>query len=233
MILIPAMYFVRREGWSRVAALTATLILPSLARGAAEPAEAEADPVLGEAAPDEGDPAPEEGDPADAVSPPGEVASDVIHPDLAAQAPQPEWVREGYGTGAGVEQDPRLLNRKIRRAGRVTLAGGGIAVLGGVIAITGVVLIYAVNPAKRLNKLSEEFGGSLPINSSKRQRLITMGRAAPLVAFTGLGVLVAGVIVAAVARIRLKKLREQRRTSIAFVPTTYGQGAELHWEIKF
>jgi hypothetical protein len=215
-----------------VAALTATLILPSLARGAAEPAEErEADPVFGEATP-EPDPD-EESPPADAVVPPGEAASDVIHPDLAAQAPQPEWVREGYGTGTGVEQDPRLLNRKIRRAGRVTLAGGGIAVLGGVIAITGAVLIYAVNPAKRLNKLSDEFGGALPINSSKRQRLITMGRAAPLVAFTGIGVLVAGVIVAAVARIRLKKLREQRRTSIAFVPTTYGQGAELHWEIKF
>lgn len=220
-----------------MAALTATLILPSLARGAAEPAESEADPVFGEADP-EGAPG-EPGEPgegeasAGGVPAPGELASDVIHPDLAAQAPQPEWVREGYGTGAGIEQDPRLLNRKIRRAGRVTLAGGGVAVLGGVIAITGAVLIYAVNPSRRLDKLSEQFGGALPINSNKRQRLISMGRAAPIVAFTGIGVMVAGIVVAAVARLRLKKLREQRRTSIAFVPTTYGQGAELHWEIKF
>jgi hypothetical protein len=42
------------------------------------------------------------------------------------------------------------------------------------------------------------------------------------------------VITAAVARVRLKKLREQRRTSIiAVTPTTYGQGAELHWELRF
>ena len=160
--------------------------------------------------------------------------SGVINPELAAEAPQSDWVREGYGTGKGVEQDPRLLNRKIRRAGAVTLAGGGIAVLGGALAITGVILLYVGNPAKKLTKLSSENGGVLPTDSDKRHSAISMAYATPIVIYTGLGVLAAGVITAAIARVRLKKLREQRRTSIVSVqPAMIGRGATVNWEVRF
>lgn len=162
------------------------------------------------------------------------AASDVLHPDLAAEAPQSDWIREGYGAGAGREADPRALNRKIRLAGRVTLAGGAIAVLGGAIAISGAILLYGVRPAARLSALADDNGGALPVDDPKRQRLIDIARAGPIVAFTGIGVLVGGVITAAVARSRLKKLRERRRTSIvSFSPTMLGRGAEVHWEVRF
>jgi hypothetical protein len=189
---------------------TAVLMLPSLAH--AEP------PAEGPAAPsDEGD-----------------KQTDVLYPDLAADAPQSDWIREGYGTGKGVEQDPRLLNRKIRRAGTVTLAGGGIAVLGGALAISGVLLMYIGNPAKKLTKLAEGNGGVLPTDSDKRHSAISTAYATPIVIYTGLGLLAAGIITAAIARVRLKKLREQRRTSIVSVsPTMRGRGATVHWEVRF
>lgn len=204
----------RRGGWSRVALVTAVLSAPSFAN-AAPVADIDLDAGSDATASDE-------------------AASDVLHPDLAAEAPQSDWVREGYGTGAGVEADPRALNRKIRLAGRVTLAGGAIAVLGGAIAITGAILLYGVRPAGRLQALAQDNGGTLPIDDPKRQRLIDTARAAPIVAFTGIGILVAGAITAGVARFRLKKLRERRRTSmVAFSPTMYGHGAEVHWEVRF
>lgn len=167
-------------------------------------------------------------------SPAAPGSADVLHPDLAAAAPQADWVREGYGAGAGVEQDPRGLSRKIRRTGRVTLAGGAIAILGGMLAITGAVLLYGVRPQKRLKDLAEDNGGSLPTDDAERHRLISIARAGPVLAFTGLGVLVGGAVTAAVARVRLKKLRERRRTSIvSLAPTLYGRGAELRWEVRF
>lgn len=166
-----------------------------------------------------------------------EGSSDVLNPDLAAEAPKPDWVREGHGTGTGVagpDQNPRVLNRKIRTAGRVTLAGGGIAVLGGALAITGAVLLYGVRPSTRLNKLANENGGYLPVDDDQRHRLISIARSGPIVVYAGLGVLVGGVITAAVARFRLKKLREQRRTSaVAFAPTPLGRGAQVLWEVRF
>ena len=56
----------------------------------------------------------------------------------------------------------------------------------------------------------------------------------PILAYAGLGILVGGVITAAVGRLRLKKLREQRRTSsVAFMPTTLGRGAQVQWEVRF
>lgn len=193
---------------------TAVLMLPSLAH--AEP--------------------PAEGPAAESPFDDGAAAkqADVINPELAAEAPQGDWIREGYGTGKGVEQDPRLLNRKIRRAGAVTLAGGGIAVLGGALAITGVILMYVGNPTKKLNKLASENGGVLPTDNDKRHSAISMAYATPIVIYTGLGVLAAGVITAAIARVRLKKLREQRRTSIVSVqPTMIGRGATVNWEVRF
>lgn len=199
-----------------IAALTAVLLAPSFASARAldePPPVAEFDDA-----------------PADSADAP----ADVLNPDLAAAAPQTDWIREGYGKGEGVVEDPRALNRKIRRAGRVTLAGGGIAIFGGVIAITGAVLLYGVRPASRLADLKDDNMGVLPVDDDQRHRLISIARAGPIVAFTGLGVLVGGVITAAIARSRLKKLRERRRTSIvSFAPTPYGRGAEIHWEVKF
>ena len=222
-----AMHLVRREGWSRVAALTVTLTLPSLVHANGfEPAGE--DPFA------EGEDAKAD----DAEEPAGEEApADVIHPDLAAQVPKLEWVYEGEGQSSGdkgnggVEVDPREMNRKIRRAGKVTLAGGGIAIGGLLVTLTGLGLRFA-GSAKRLEKIKEN--GVLPVDNDKRQRILSMGYASPIVMFTGIGILAAGVITAAVARVRLKKLRERRRTSIiAVTPTTYGQGAELHWELRF
>lgn len=204
----------------RIAALTAVLLAPSFAsaRALEPPPVAEFD--------DSPSDAPAEG--------PSDVPADVINPDLAAAAPQSDWIREGYGEGDGVATDPRALNRKIRRAGRVTLAGGGIAILGGAVAITGAILLYGVRPASRLKALRDDNMGVLPVDDDQRHRLINIARAGPIVAFTGLGVMVGGVITAAIARLRLKKLREQRRTSIvSFAPTPYGRGAEIHWEVKF
>jgi hypothetical protein len=207
----------------RIAALTAVLIAPSFAsaRALEPPPVAEFDESPADA-------------PADAEGPSDAPPADVINPDLAAEAPQTDWIREGYGKGEGVVEDPRALNRKIRRAGRVTLAGGGIAILGGAIAITGAILLYGVRPASRLNDLRDDNMGVLPVDDDQRHRLINIARAGPIVAFTGLGVMVGGIITAAVARSRLKKLRERRRTSIvSFAPTPYGRGAEIHWEVKF
>lgn len=168
------------------------------------------------------------------TSSPVDVPTDVVHPELAAEAPTPAWVREGGAGGGKAGQDPRALNRKIRHAGRATLAGGSIAILGGAMALTGVILLYAVNPAKRLKDLAKKNGGSLPVDSDKRQRLISIARAGPIVAFTGLGVMVGGMITAGIARWRFGKLREQRRTaSVSFGPTMLGQGAEVYWEMRF
>jgi hypothetical protein len=120
-----AMHLVRREGWSRVAALTVTLTLPSLVHAngfepAGEDPFAEGEDAKADDAEPKGDDASGE-----------EAPADVIHPDLAEQVPKLEWVYEGEGQGGGdkgnggVEVDPREMNRKIRRAGKVTLAGGG------------------------------------------------------------------------------------------------------------
>lgn len=165
----------------------------------------------------------------------GSTAPDaVLHPDLAEQAPQPGWVYEGEGQGTGgVEVDARAINRKIRRAGRVTLAGAGIAVTGALLGLSGLGLYFA-GSSRRLNKLASDSGGALPVDDPKRQRIITMAHLSPYLGFAGAGVLVAGVLTAAIARSRLKKLRELRRTSIiAVTPTQYGRGLELQWEVRF
>mgnify|MGYP000166728878 CR=1 FL=1 len=233
------MHSMQRTGWSRVAAVTAVLMMPSLARADAYVAAPEEDPFAEDGGKSDGDAEKSDGgekpaDDGDAGS--GDEAPDILNKDLADQVPQPEWVYEGEGSGksGGVEIDPRLMNRKIRRAGRVTLAGAGIALLGGVIAISGVVMLYGVQPQSKLSKLKSSNNGVLPVDDDKRHKYIDIARAGPIVAFTGLGILAAGVITAAIARVRLKKLREQRRTSIiAVTPTRYGQGAELTWEVRF
>lgn len=206
--------------------LTVALMMPSLARADAREGPPDAEPSNGGS--EGGSEVGAEGGSA------AETPADVINPELAAEAPQTDWIREGYGTGAGAEKDPRALNRKIRLMGRITLAGGGIAVLGGALAISGAILLYGVRPSSRLSQLADDNMGTLPTDDDKRHRLITMARTGPILVYTGLGVLVGGVITAAIARVRLKKLREQRRTSIVSVtPTMFGRGAEVHWEVRF
>ena len=224
------MHLVTRAGGSRVALLTAALIFPSLARADVRTEPAQVDPFAEEAPGD----APAGDAPADA--PAGDAPAGVNNPELAAEAPQPSWNYEGGGGGGVSEGDPRLLNRKIRTAGKVTLAGGGIAVIGGLVAISGVVILYAVRPQSRLSAYKSDNGGALPVDDDKRHRLIGLSRTAPLLAFTGLGVLVGGAIIATIGRIRFKKLREKRRTqTVAFAPApaALGRGLELHLEVKF
>ena len=61
-----------------------------------------------------------------------------------------------------------------------------------------------------------------------------MAYAGPVVVYAGLGVLAAGVITAGVARLRLKKLRERRKSSaVALAPAPIGRGAMLRWEVRF
>jgi hypothetical protein len=209
-------------------------MLPSLARADAQPADDGAAPAS--AAPGADAPA-EPGGEAGADGPSG-----VLHPDLAAEAPGSTWSYEGGGNAGIQDGDPRVLNRKIRRAGRATLVGGAIAVLGGALAISGTVLAIGLRPGDRLNKLAEKNGGFLPPDDPRRQRLITMAELGPLLGWTGLGVMLAGVLTAGIARIRLKKLREKRRTStVAWMPivpivptaTSPARGFEMGLEVKF
>ncbi|MCB9566801.1 MAG: hypothetical protein H6710_06230 [Myxococcales bacterium] len=217
---------------NKLAAVTALLVAPSLAQAAppADPfgddAAAEGDAAFPASAEPEGFAAP--GDASALGDAPG-----VLHPELAAAAPQPAWVNEG-GDGGGAAEDPRALNRKIRRAGVITLAGGGIAVIGGAIAISGALILYVGNPRRRLYDLADDNGGWLPVDSGKRHRAISMAYAGPVVVYAGLGVLAAGVITAGVARLRLKKLRERRKSSaVALAPAPIGRGAMLRWEVRF
>ena len=233
------MHLVTRAEGSRVALLTAALIFPSLARADVRTEPAQVDPFAEDAPGDApaGD-APAETPAGDALAgdAPSEVPAGVSNPELAAEASQPSWNYEGGGGGGISEGDPRLLNRKIRTAGKVTLAGGGIAVLGGLVAISGAIILFAVRPQSRLGAYKSDNGGALPVDDDKRHRLIGLSRTAPLLAFTGIGVFVGGVIIAAIGRIRFKKLREKRRTqTVAFAPApaALGRGLELHLEVKF
>jgi hypothetical protein len=220
-------------------------MLPSLARADAQPADG-GDPTAVEPASaepwDDAPAAPAEPG-AEPAAPAGtDVPEGVLNPDLAAEAPGSTWSYEGGGNAGIQEGDPRVLNRKIRKAGRTTLVGGGVAVIGGALAISGAVLLFGVRPDKRLRDLSEKNGGSLPPDNEKRQRLINMAEAGPILVYVGLGLLAAGVITATIARIRFKKLREQRRKStVAFMPivpimptaTSPARGFEMALEVKF
>lgn len=168
--------------------------------------------------------------PARAVAAPGEDA------ELAAEAPMPRWTYEGGGHGAngdaGTGADPHRMNKKIRRAGATTIAGAGIAIAGGATLIAGAVMYY-LGSQERLKKLKQENDNLLPIDDPERQRIIATARTTPIVIYTGIAVLVAGVLTAAIARARLGKLREQRRTTMAFGAAPTRGGASLHWEVRF
>ncbi len=161
-------------------------------------------------------------------------ATDVLYPDLAADVPEGEWIREGGGSGdATPSQDPHILNHRIRRAGKLTLIGGAIAVLGAATALGGASLIYIWSPSRRLSKLAESNDGLLPTDDAKRHRVIQGINTGPIIAYTGLGILAGGVITAAVFRIRLKKLREKRKASASLSPTFFRGGAAIQWKVRF
>ncbi|WAS89962.1 hypothetical protein [Nannocystis punicea] len=152
--------------------------------------------------------------------------------ELTAEAPVPEWNHEGGGRGGAGGTDPRAVNKKIRRAGATTIAGASLAIAGGATAIAGGVLFYFGSP-ERLKELKQDNDYTLPVDDPKRQQIIRNAHATTFVLAAGIGVLVAGVVTAAVARSRLKKLREQRRTSMAFAPAPLRGGAGLHLEVRF
>ncbi len=161
----------------------------------------------------------------------------ILNPELADDLPEREWVREGGSTGdaaPSTSKDPRMLNRKIRRAGKITLVGGAIAVLGGITAISGATLMYLWSPRLRLERLADKNDGLLPANDARRHRAIQSAHIAPIVTYAGLGVLAGGVITAAVFRHRVKKLRKQRKASTALLsPTFFPGGAALQWKVRF
>ena len=111
----------------------------------------------------------------------------VLHPDLADAAPVPDWAFEGAPAQARGEYDD-TLDKKVRRAAVTTVAGGSVALLGVVGAITGGVLFATPRTT----------------------------HAAPLVMYASAGVAGTGIVVALLGRRRLARLREQRRTQLAF-----------------
>lgn len=150
--------------------------------------------------------------------------------DLAAEAPMPDWQPEGGEKAHATEKDPREVNRKLRNAARTTIAGGAIALVGVAAGVTGLVL-YIV-PKQQIEKTRDD-SGNLPPGDAKRQTNIAAMRAAPIVGYVGAGVFLAGVITAAVAGARFKKLREERRTSVAVVPMPMWKGGGLAAEVRF
>ena len=127
-----------------------------------------------------------------------------------------------------------MLNRRIRRAGAITLVGGAFAVIGGVTAISGATLLFVWTPRVRLERLADKNDGILPTNDPQRHRILQTARTTPYVIYAGLGVLAAGVITAAVFRHRVKKLRNQRKSgATALTPAFFPGGAALQWEVRF
>jgi hypothetical protein len=163
--------------------------------------------------------------------PPGPVEASSSS-DLAAAAPVPEWTFEGGGSAGPADRDPHGDNRKIRRAAKTTIAGGSIAVLG----LSGVIAggaMYGLRPSKKLNELRDE-NGELPADDPKVKRWTAFNKAAPIIMYTGVGVLAAGAIIAVIASRRLKKLRDQRRRStVAFGASPTFGGFAMQAEVRF
>lgn len=152
--------------------------------------------------------------------------------ELAAEAPVPAWSYEGGGRGGAGGTDPRAMNKRIRRAGATTIAGASLAIAGGATAIAGGVLAFFGSP-EQLKQLKKDNDYTLPVDDPKRQQIIRNAQTSTIVLAAGIGVLVAGVVTTLVARSRLKKLREARRTSTAFAPAPLRGGAGLHLEVRF
>ena len=151
--------------------------------------------------------------------------------ELAAEAPLPEWKPEGGTAAHQGKSDVHEVNKKMRRAGHTAIAGGAIAVLG-LSSLVGGFVIYSL-PRNKLKKLESENGGALPPGDADRQRAITMARVSPILMGVGAGVLVIGAVMAGVGAKRFKKLREEKRTTVAFSPMPTRRGGGLMLEVRF
>jgi len=151
--------------------------------------------------------------------------------DLAAEAPVPTWTPEGEGAAHRSAEDPRKANKKLRNAARTTIAGGAITVLGLGMAIGGASTLMI--PKKQLAKLEQENGGVLPPDDPKRQRAIVLSRVLPAITYAGAGLAVAGALMAVIAGRRFKRLREDKRTSVAFGPMPMYRGGGVSAEVRF
>ncbi|HWB81590.1 MAG TPA: hypothetical protein VG755_41800 [Nannocystaceae bacterium] len=151
--------------------------------------------------------------------------------ELAAEAPLPEWKPEGGTAAHKGEGDIHEVNKKIKRAAHTTIAGGAIAVLG-LSSLIGGFVVYSL-PRNKLKKLESDNGGALPPGDESRQRAITMARVSPIVMGVGAGVLVIGAVMAGVGAKRFKKLREEKRTTVAFAPMPARRGGGFMLEVRF
>jgi hypothetical protein len=87
-------------------------------------------------------------------------------------------------------------------------------------------------PKQQLAKLTDESGHYKP-GDAKRQSAIATMQAAPYVGYAGVGLVAVGILTAAIAGARFKKLREQKRTSVAFGPMHLFKGGGLSAEVRF
>jgi hypothetical protein len=151
--------------------------------------------------------------------------------DLAGAAPQLDWVPEGGDDASSSEADPRIKQRKIRRAAITSVAGGAIVVVGVAGIVGGALMIYM--PKAKLAKLESENGGTLPPGNEARQRAITTWEAAPIVLGIGVGLAVVGAVMAGVGAAKVRKLREERRKTVAFAPGFFPGGIGLAAQGRF
>jgi hypothetical protein len=165
------------------------------------------------------------------ATPPPPAPPPAAGEDLAAEAPEPDWVPEGGAEAKSTDADPRLKQRKIRRAAITSVAGGAIVIVGAAGVIGGSMMIYI--PQNKLSKLSQENGGMLPPGNDARQRAVATWQAAPVVLGVGVGLVVVGGIMAAVGAVKVRRLREERRKTVAFSPTWIPGGVGLSAQGRF
>jgi hypothetical protein len=164
------------------------------------------------------------------ASPDPTPSSEGASSDLAAEAPVPDWVPEGGSSAHKTDVDPHEVNRKVRNAARTTIAGGGIALVGIAVGVSGL-LMYMI-PKQQLTKLTDDTGHYKP-GDAKRQSAIATMQAAPYVGYAGVGLVAVGILTAVIAGARFKKLRENKRTSMAFGPMHMFKGGGLSAEVRF
>jgi hypothetical protein len=150
--------------------------------------------------------------------------------DLAAEAPEMDWVPEGGADATTGDTDPRVKQRKIRRAAITSVTGGAIVIVGAAGIIAGSMMIYL--PRAKLEKQRSE-SGSLPPGDEARQRAIATWQAGPIVLGVGAGLAVVGVVMTAIGATKVRRLREERRKTVAFSPSFVPGGVGLSAQGRF
>ncbi len=162
---------------------------------------------------------------------PTPAATAVVDEALAAQAPVPAWLPEGGADAHTSDVDPREATRKIRRTAVTGLSGGILGLLGLVGLMGGYVMI--LQPNNKLKKLKEQHGGVLPTDDPGRQRAIMTAKAAPYMLGASAAMVLVGATMTLISARRLKKLREERRTQVAFGAMPAWGGASFSAEVRF